>query len=285
MNYIYDCIRKGLILGNPKLIYETETPRMYAVKERSGVIICHRSEYIDYSKMKRFEYWGVQDLSASRMKTRIDDYRRISFFKKYLKDAIVVDYGCGNAGFLMLVQNCELSDYIAGIEKQEDIAEIVRREDSIPIRNSIDKLDFSFDIVTMFHVFEHLINPIDTLKEVYKKMIPGGILIIELPHAGDILLRLGIKGFLENTFKEMHFILHTEKSLRTFTESVGFKVIKTGGIQRYSFMNHLNWFINGEVNKKYGLVENQYSIFHIIRTWLLHLFNCTDTIYLIARKL
>ena len=72
-----------------------------------------------------------------------------------------------------------------------------------------------FDVVTMFHVFEHLKNPIETLKSIRGKMAIGAKIIIEVPHANDFLI-----SFLDNdkfksfTFWSEHLILHTRKSFR-----------------------------------------------------------------------
>ena len=47
------------------------------------------------------------------------------------------------------------------------------------------KLIKKFDVITMFHVLEHLPNQVDTLKQLKKLLKPKGNIIIEIPHAND----------------------------------------------------------------------------------------------------
>ena len=55
--------------------------------------------------------------------------------------------------------------------------------------NQINDLDFKFDSIFLFHVFEHLVNPIEVLTQLESKLKKNGNLIIEVPHANDLLLK------------------------------------------------------------------------------------------------
>ena len=46
----------------------------------------------------------------------------------------------------------------------------------------VDKVDEGFQIVTLFHVMEHLENPVEILAQIKDKMATGGKLIVE----GDV---------------------------------------------------------------------------------------------------
>ena len=62
-----------------------------------------------------------------------------------------------------------------------------------------------------------------------------------MPSAQDFLLSLS--EFKKFTFWSEHLILHTEKSLRTMLKKSGFRKIQIKYYQRYSFSNHIGWFI------------------------------------------
>ena len=99
----------------------------------------------------------------------------------------------------------------------------------------------------MFHVFEHLIDPINTLKVLKNKMAIGGKIIIEVPHAKDFLLSLlDLETFKAFTFWSEHLILHTRESLRVFLEKGGFSNVTVKGYQRYPLANHLHWLAKGK---------------------------------------
>ena len=66
---------------------------------------------------------------------------------------------------------------------------------------SVSDLDEKFDIVTFFHVFKYLDNPIEYLRELKQAFRDGGRLLIEVPHAKDALIQFcDYKEFQEFTF-------------------------------------------------------------------------------------
>jgi 2-polyprenyl-3-methyl-5-hydroxy-6-metoxy-1,4-benzoquinol methylase len=110
---------------------------------------------------------------------------------------------------------------------------------------SIDDLqEKTFDVITLFHVFEHFTQPVKTLVQLRRHLSPGGIMIIEVPHARDFLLQtLDCDTFKSFTFWSEHLILHTRKSLETFIRTAGFQNIEIEGYQRYPLANHLHWLV------------------------------------------
>ena len=85
----------------------------------------------------------------------------------------------------------------------------------------LDDQNFKFDTIFLFHVFEHLLYPDQILKKLKSKLKKDGNLIIEVPHANDILInKLKLKSFLNFTLWSEHLILHTKKSLKCFLEKL-----------------------------------------------------------------
>lgn len=96
------------------------------------------------------------------------------------------------------------------------------------------------------HVLEHLYDPIKTLSLIKEKMHKNTLLIIEVPHADDFLIsQCNCDKFKKFTFWSEHLILHTEQSLMTLLNIVGFSKIEIKYCQRYNIFNHLNWLTNG----------------------------------------
>ena len=143
----------------------------------------------------------------------------------------------------------------------------------------------NLDVITLFHVFEHLSDPLSVLREIKNRLKIGGKVIIEVPHARDFLFNtLDLDSFKEFTFWSEHLILHTKQSLKKFLEAAGFKRIKISGYQRYPLSNHLYWLRYGKPagHKKWDFlngkeIEKAY-------TDLLKKIDQTDTLIAVAEK-
>ena len=127
-----------------------------------------------------------------------------------------------------------------------DVAsEIVRRElnalqserlcaDGFRVEQSIEAYDNQqFDLVTLFHVLEHLPKPVETLQAIRSRIKPNGRLIAEVPHARDFLhWTLSSEAFKNFTFWSEHLVLHTSDSLRGALQ-LRFSQRNCKGYQRY----------------------------------------------------
>ena len=168
-----------------------------------------------------------------------DDKRRVVQHNKFLKNKKILDFGCGWGGFLKKIIKAKS---LTGVElRKECIFYIKKNIKKIIVSDNLNNLNEEYDIITMFHVLEHIPYQIETLKELKKKLTKNGKIIVEVPSANDLLLKL--KEFKKFTFWSEHLILHTESSLRKILKVSGFKKINIKYYQRYNFSNHLGWFI------------------------------------------
>jgi len=195
-----------------------------------------------------------------------DDRRRYNFLKKLLSNKKILDFGCAWGGFLSLIKN---SKYIYGIEKREICIQHIKKfNKNIIISNNLGSYNkLKFDIITMFHVLEHIPEQTKILKNLRSRLSKNGKLIIEVPSAHDFLLNFKeLPEFKSFTFWSEHLILHTERTLLKFLKGAGFNNVKIVHFQRYSFLNHLGWFINKKpgghnfFNKLYDRkIDNEYK--------------------------
>ncbi len=176
--------------------------------------------------------------------TRLQDTeRRFYQFKKYLRKKNILDYGCSIGDFLKRINNTKKK---YGVEVNNSNIDYIRKNlPNINVKNNIRLFNINFDVITLFHVLEHLPHQIESLKEIKTKLKSSGKLIIEVPHANDFLIsKLNHETFKNFTLWEQHLILHTEKSLKKILIKSGFKKVKIIFFQRYGLDNHLGWILD-----------------------------------------
>jgi SAM-dependent methyltransferase len=99
----------------------------------------------------------------------------------------LLDVGCGSGSFLGVAQ--ELGWRCAGIEIDAAAAEKARRFTPDVFVGDALAAPFaagSFDVVTAFHVIEHVTDPVAVLARMLEWTAPGGRVIVEVPNAGGI---------------------------------------------------------------------------------------------------
>ena len=207
---------------------------------------------------------------------------RLNRFKKNLNKKRVLDFGCGWGDFLSLLS--KKNNELYGVEHRKECLKILNRSKNFIVKENLDFKNIKFDTITLFHVLEHIHNPIQILKSIKKVLKKSGSIIIEVPSADDILLKFNIEEFNKFTFWSEHLILYNELSIKKLLKHCGFKNIRFIYHQRYNFNNHLGWLIKKKpgghdffknlINNK---LKNEYEKF-LIKNKL------TDTISIIAKK-
>ena len=260
INPIYKELKKLNLITNSKLVIlnnKTRDKKIKVIKDLKNKII-FLEKYVTsnqyYStlkykdddrkiKKKSKKISNVKTFSVN-IRTPIieDDYRRARQFEKYLKNKNILDFGCGWGGFLRNVKNYKS---LSGVELRKECTNHIQTKiKKIDISDNINSFERKFDVITMFHVLEHIPYQIKTLKVLKSKLKKKGKVIIEVPHAEDFLiLQDELKEFKNFTFWSEHLILHTYKSLKTILSKSGFRNINIYYYQRYNFSNHLGWFL------------------------------------------
>lgn len=169
-----------------------------------------------------------------------DDIRRAEEFGRLIRNKRWLDFGCGLGGLLDELGGQTQS--AVGLEPAEERAAIATRKGHTVVSNLNEVPRDALDIITLFHVFEHLTTPLEMLAQIKERLVPGGKVLIEVPHARDALFTLyDSEPFKRFTFWSEHLILHTRQSLGILLKQAGFTQIEIAGKQRYPVANHLHW--------------------------------------------
>lgn len=249
----------GTYLRSKGLIGDRIEPYFPRTRDREdlAVYICRDSEVIflggpvnalqEHYTRKDVENDGktsVSDVGGQKITTATlqDSRRRFEEFRDLLVNKAVCDFGTGHGLFMRAAR--DTARLIAGVELNTiHVGKL--HADGYRVEPSIMNFDAqAFDVVTLFHVLEHLPTPVETLSDIRTRMKPGARLIIEVPHARDFLHRtLGSDAFKGFTFWSEHLVLHTADSLRRTLALAGFGNITVKGYQRYGLENHLHWLV------------------------------------------
>jgi 2-polyprenyl-3-methyl-5-hydroxy-6-metoxy-1,4-benzoquinol methylase len=224
--------------------------------EKSGVIFLvhdRTEEQVGnyYEQKDALEYWQVVDYEGALKRCARDDERRAHQFRDDIKGKHWVDVGSGIGGVVRLSSGFAKST--CAVEPQPAPRALMERHlcsksETISVAKEVSELvDGRYDVATLFHVMEHLADPIGLLTELRTKMCAGAKLIVEVPHARDTLIvDHDCEAFKAWTFWSEHLVLHTRDSLRAFIEAAGFSDVEIIGYQRYGLANHLRWLSEGE---------------------------------------
>jgi 2-polyprenyl-3-methyl-5-hydroxy-6-metoxy-1,4-benzoquinol methylase len=190
---------------------------------------------------------GDLDIEKWLEETQFDDERRYQFVRERIVNKTILDFGCGIGGFLNKAkQSASVAD---GIELEEALQSSFK-ERKLNVFSSLDKAqkeNKKYDVITAFHVVEHLQNPKDTLKELSIMLAPKGEMIIEVPNSDDVLLTLYENEPFQNfTYWSQHLFLFNSKTMTALVEQAGLKLNWISHIQRYPLSNHLYWLSKGE---------------------------------------
>lgn len=125
----------------------------------------------------------VEDMSWETWirETQQDDDRRYRFLEDICSGKSVLEFGCGNGGFLRRIRNVAAD--VAGIELMDEARDNLAKE-GISVYRSLDEISGTYDVVCMFNVIEHLNEPDIILKQIYgilNNYGGGGYLYVKQP--------------------------------------------------------------------------------------------------------
>lgn len=219
---------------------------------RSGVIFLSRNatEDIAYYEQKAVHNDGraVETLTHTGVQQTVptdDARRRAEAFGTQIRGKRWADIGAGRGDIVRLLGAA--AKRAVAIEPNRQHLVTMRRDGLEAFAGLDEAPNPIFDIITLFHVFEHFTDPLGELERLYAVLAPGGKLLIEVPHARDFLLAtIELQAFKDFTFWSEHLVLHTRYSLSRLVSAAGFHVLGIEGVQRYSLSNHFYWLRHGK---------------------------------------
>ena len=181
------------------------------------------------------DYWW--NASSSGALKRLESiYRKIalrdhvSFITKatgYRAIPDILDIGCGTGTLLGLLKRRGFR--VRGVDFSSEAAKIAEAENGVDVAvGSLEGARFpdrSFDIVTLFHVMEHVTNPRQVLAEVARVLKPDGAVVLQVPNIESWQFRiLGARWYGLDIPR--HVIDYSRNSMLKLLDDSGFRVTR-----------------------------------------------------------
>jgi hypothetical protein len=240
------CVRCGLVYLNPRI-----------PAAEIG------SYYRDYLPHRGPAAWGRWAPLVAGAESRIDRARLSTLQRTGPLGAAqaVLDIGCGRPSFLRRVTQ-ETGARCVGIDFDDSgWCGDPSAWSGLELRaGTLESLDVGgpFDRFTLWHVLEHLSDPLGTLRHLRLLARPGAMLVIEVPDH-SCLLRARQGGFWAGYHTPRHTAAYSPDTLAELVERAGWRVVKQ---QRWGTLDPwVLWWLGEQERQGRDLSRDVESLF------------------------
>lgn len=195
--------------------------------------------------------------------------KKVNLLSKYNTKGSVLDIGAGTGDFLIAAKKSDWNT--TGIEPSEK-AKKIAIEKGVSFENSLSDLNSeSFDVITMWHVLEHVPNLEFQITELKRLLKPNGTIIIAVPNFKSYDAKY-YKSFWAAFDVPRHLWHFSKKGIDLLFQKQNMKLIKVKPMWFDSFyvsllseknkngkMNFIKGFFIGFISNCVGIIKKEYS--------------------------
>jgi len=217
--------------------------------------------YISHNNTRRTLFEKIYQLVR-----RIAINGKFRLISTFFRSGRILDVGCGTGDFL---NKCKSKNWeTKGVEPSEIARNQAINNHKLDVEEStnLSKLEGEFDIITMWHVLEHVPSLNETLVQFNQLLSKKGKIIIAVPN---------LESYDAKYYKEywaaydlpIHLYHFSKKSICTLFEKHGFSLRKTKGMKFDSFYvsmlseEHISGKKNFIKSIFVGVISNLYGFF------------------------
>ncbi|MDD3875241.1 MAG: class I SAM-dependent methyltransferase [Bacteroidales bacterium] len=206
--YITECKDCGFKFTNP-------------YPDENHISSYYKSEkYVSHSNTKKGIFFKLYHLVK---KNAINSKKRL--IESYVQKGRILDYGCGTGDFLSAFISEHWDCY--GIEPDDNTRLYASEKHKLPINKPNDLTIFEdcfFDVISMWHVLEHIPDLNTKLRQLRTLLKPNGIIVIAVPNSDSYDARYyGNYWAAFDVPRHLHHFNHT--SLTALLEKNEFEIL------------------------------------------------------------
>ncbi|MDD2889464.1 MAG: class I SAM-dependent methyltransferase [bacterium] len=247
-NYkIIGCAKCGLLQLNP-LPTKEDISKLYS-----------KDYYYGNEKNRRFQ----EIIEFFIYLTHLRLSKEISSLRK--DKGKILDIGCGKGWFLAGCRALDWETY--GTEITSSTSDFAAKELHLDVLSKdISECNFPdsyFDITTCLHSFEHLPQPVETLKEIRRILKKDGLLLLTLPNIDSFQFKIS-KYLWFHLGIPYHYYNYSTKNISTLLKKAGFVPYRIShfslGYNTFGFLQSLFNLLINEPNFLYYLFKGNYKM-------------------------
>lgn len=154
---------------------------------------------------------------------------RLDLIRDFRKSGKLLEVGCARGDFLSVARD---SFDVSGVEPNPSLADDAEKVAPI-YRDVIETLPWrDFDVITSFHVIEHVDSPKRFVSAMADRIKPGGLLVLETPDIHSLPFQL-MKAKWRQFIPE-HYFFFDPSTMTKLLSDCGFKVEKIVRIGKHA---------------------------------------------------
>ena len=150
--------------------------------------------------------------------------QRIACLKQLRPSGSLLDIGCGRGYFLKTAQ--EHGYHVAGTDVSEQAVRYARRYYTLNVSTATlaDLIDrhVRSDIVTLWHVLEHFLDPFEALAQIRKLITEQGVCLVEVPNLYSLKFLLSKQKWRGGNHPLYHRTFFNSRTLQDVLKKSGF---------------------------------------------------------------
>lgn len=187
---------------------------------------------------------------------------KVPAIPKEIKGGKILDVGCGVGDTLVLLKELGWETYGMDIDAKAVMIAKKRGVDHVRVgfyQDIISYPDNYFDAVRLYHVIEHLDNPLRCLRLVNKKLKKGGQLIIGTPNAKSFLSHL-FGTYWYNLDAPRHLVLFSPITLEQAVKRTGFRSVTIEFCSAGGLLGSIQYFLREKFGIRWNLIHTQWLV-------------------------